>query len=75
MNKTTLEWFQDLPPRIRDLAIRNTELFRPENLKDEMETLESCILSSFSWKETPEGNDFWWKEFNKVWDGTKTLNF
>lgn len=70
MNKTTLEWFQDLPPRIRDLAIRNTELFRPENLKDEMETLESCILSSFSWKETLEGNDFWWNEFNKIWDGT-----
>ena len=53
---TRRDWFETLPEDIRDKAINNTD----EHMIDtECNSFLGAICSSFTWKDSPEGADYW----------------
>lgn len=53
---TRRDWFETLPEDIRDKAINNTD----EHIIDtECNSFLGAICSSFTWKDSPEGADYW----------------
>ena len=53
---TIRDWFETLPEDIRDKAINNTD----EHIIDtECISFLGAICSSFKWKDSPEGADYW----------------
>lgn len=61
-NKTVEEWFNTLPPHLRDKAVQ----YCADNpysytLYDRCDSLEDALENGFYWDETHEGEDFWHK--------------
>lgn len=59
---TKLEYFQTLPPGVRNKAIKNTVNLNREGcamLFSEHGSLHSALSCAFAWEDTPEGNTFW----------------
>jgi len=52
--KTAAEWFNDLPPEIREKALKYCEI--PD---EDFNDLDEALLGSFAWSETEEGHSFW----------------
>lgn len=53
--KTIIEWFQELPEECREKAISN---FR-NSYKEDLATSLTGAINTFTWADTPEGNDYW----------------
>ena len=53
--KTVKEWFNTLPPNLRDQAIYYTA---KSKLSKSTYTLQGA-LAAFNWKKTVEGSEFW----------------
>ena len=56
MEKTTKEWFEEMPNEYRGRALNNAH-YSLINTYDS--TMAEVICRAFSWRETPEGYDFW----------------
>lgn len=54
--KTRAEWFAELPPGYREMAIANTQPFR---IKMKSDTMADSLAGAFDWEESPEGHCFW----------------
>lgn len=63
MKKTYREWFNELPPAIRDAAIKNTDIDLDEN---KSESMQYVIKSSFVWSSSPEGFAYWYDVYESV---------
>ena len=62
--KTNKDWFKLLPKEIRKKAEFNCKTLN--SLDKKSGTLASALSSSFLWKNTPEGHDFWQKVSRKA---------
>jgi hypothetical protein len=54
--KTTVEWFEELPPRLRDLARESCE---PMRMIDKYKSLRGALSGAFVWQKSSKGFDFW----------------
>lgn len=74
MEKTVLEYLQDLPDGYRERAIANTkkqalDFFKDPDRVDRLfaspgKSLKNAIVESFIWFLSPEEDDFWRAVFN-----------
>jgi hypothetical protein len=48
-----------LPQKVKELALENQRIDQIKWGKDVKQDTSEHLSSSFSWSETPEGNDFW----------------
>ena len=54
--KTTVEWFEELPPRLRELARESCE---PMRMIDKYKSLRGALSGAFVWQKSSKGFDFW----------------
>lgn len=62
---TYREWFNQLPEPVAEKAIANT----PTEWLDKSSgssSLEGAMTTAFSWSGSPEGDNYWVKEYKKV---------
>ena len=57
--KPIKEWLKELPEPIRELAIKNTEGSHWKMQDVKLPRLSGVLGSSFDWRLTEEGTDFW----------------
>jgi len=60
--KDARTWFSEMPTLIEVRAEKNAE----GKLSQEYGTLAAALEQTFTWKETPEGSDYWRFIFNSV---------
>ena len=54
--KTAKEWFQKLPEPYRTQALDNSD-----GLKIKHQSLPDAIMGNFTWDDTPQGDEYWYK--------------
>jgi hypothetical protein len=60
-NKTVKDWFNTLPPHLRDKAIEYCELDPLDYIiTTECNSLDEALENAFAWENTDEGEDFWY---------------
>lgn len=64
--ETIEEWLNTLPQRPRKKAFANT---KKQKLSNKVECLSEAINNAFTWDETPEGVDYWNKQYEKYYNG------
>jgi NTP pyrophosphatase (non-canonical NTP hydrolase) len=63
MKKTAREWFAELPQPTREKALANTG---EKPLLSKYESLDEALIGSFDWRESPEGDPFWYSVYDEV---------
>ena len=61
MSKTIKEWFEQLPPDVRENAIANTA---KHVLHQPADSLFMAINNAFVWADTPQGHEYWQAIYN-----------
>ena len=56
MSKTIKEWFEQLPPDVRENAMENTPLHMLDRRVDSM---WMAVNNAFIWDDTPQGGLYW----------------
>jgi len=57
-NKPIREWLQELPDGYRERALNNADK-ASYCLHPEVRSVADALYAAFSWKDTPEGDDWW----------------
>jgi hypothetical protein len=58
--KQRIQWFNSLPPIIRQQALTNYQsTINPDDYLKKYDTLKECLEASFNFLYAPEGKDYW----------------